>query len=179
MVQRTGCVSKLVLLALYPVLKGLGIAAGDLDLLLDRLLVHVGHAIEMLPDGGERGRERREAAMQADPGGRAGRSARTPGHGLGRRSAASSNGDGRAHTRQQLRALGEMRGGLQAWAGLEREKGCSGEGWQGVRYDERAGEELGLAERQADGWTSKGDPACRKFHNNGQTVERSNAGKFG
>jgi hypothetical protein len=41
--RRTGRVSELVLLALYPVLEGLGIATGDLDFLLDRLLVHVGH----------------------------------------------------------------------------------------------------------------------------------------
>jgi len=45
--RRTGGVGKLVLLALYPVLEGLGIAAGDLDLLLDRLLVRVGHGVRL------------------------------------------------------------------------------------------------------------------------------------
>jgi hypothetical protein len=42
--MRTGRVGKLVLLAFYPVLQGLGIAPCDLDFLLDGFLVHVGHA---------------------------------------------------------------------------------------------------------------------------------------
>lgn len=101
--QRTCGVSKLVLLALYPVLQRLRIASGYLDLLLDGFLVHVGHALRCCRAW--RGdRERREAARQADPGGRAGRDARTPGHGLEQRSAASSSGDGRGAGQLQLRA---------------------------------------------------------------------------
>ncbi len=42
---RTGCVSQLILLPFYPVLERLGIAARDLDLLLDRFLVHICHAL--------------------------------------------------------------------------------------------------------------------------------------
>jgi hypothetical protein len=41
--EHTGCVSKLVLLPFYPVLEGLGIAPCDLNLLLDRFLIHIGH----------------------------------------------------------------------------------------------------------------------------------------
>ena len=45
-VQRahTSCVSKLILLPFYPVLQSLSIAPCDLNFLLDRILVHVGHA---------------------------------------------------------------------------------------------------------------------------------------
>ena len=55
--RRTGCVSELVLLPFYPVLEGLGIAPRDLDFLLDRFLIHVGHALVMLPDAGGGSRE--------------------------------------------------------------------------------------------------------------------------
>lgn len=51
--RRTRGVGKLVLLALYSVLEGLRIAAGDLDLLLDRLLVHVGHGVTAATARGE------------------------------------------------------------------------------------------------------------------------------
>jgi len=39
----TSCVGELVLLALYAVLQGLGIATRDLDALLDALSTHLGH----------------------------------------------------------------------------------------------------------------------------------------
>jgi hypothetical protein len=61
----TGRVSKLVLLPFYPVLERLGIAPCDLDLLLDRFLVHIGHVTLSQPDVGGRGREGRGTARQA------------------------------------------------------------------------------------------------------------------
>jgi hypothetical protein len=42
--RRTGCVSELILLPLYPVLQALGIAPCDLDLLLDGFGTHICHA---------------------------------------------------------------------------------------------------------------------------------------
>jgi hypothetical protein len=49
--ERTGCVSELILLALYPVLERLRVASGELNLLLDSFLVHIGHATLLLPEG--------------------------------------------------------------------------------------------------------------------------------
>jgi hypothetical protein len=57
---RTGGVSELVLLPFYSVLEGLGIAPCDLDLLLDRLLIHIGHATLRRPDVGGRVARRAE-----------------------------------------------------------------------------------------------------------------------
>lgn len=86
--RRTGRVSELVLLPFYPVLQGLGIAPCDLNLLLDRLLVHVGHATLLLPveeggvAAGARASESGDAGKGKSRGPRRERS--SPGHADGR-----------------------------------------------------------------------------------------------
>lgn len=93
---RTGCVSKLVLLPFYPVLECLGIAPCDLDLLLDRFLVHIGHATTLLPGFGEVGSRGREAARQAIQGPAGSAAAGAPRVRLGQASRRACSGDGGA-----------------------------------------------------------------------------------
>lgn len=166
--RRTGCVSELVLLPFYPVLERLCIAPRDLDLLLDRLLIHVGHATQSLPGvGGEGSVAKGEAARQAIQGPCRERSSPDTETRAGTGGKTTGNGDRGALSRCNCSRRGSDSGG-RSWGlwGWER---CSGVlERRGTRA--RAGVQAWLAERQQLGARSKGRPPRQHQDtaNNGQ-----------
>lgn len=180
---RTGSVSKLVLLALYPVLERLRVAAGDLDLLLDRFLVHIGHTTRAWLDGRTGSREARggEAARQEEIQGASQGAQQADGRNTGRSSdgAAGRSSAMAMQTRTATAiacaegvAAGDGRG--RAWV----KNSVAAECWRWAsEVQERAGVELGLAEKPAGLETVKGPAVCTVTPRAGEASVRSLGGR--
>ena len=159
--RRTGGVSKLVLLPFYPVLEGLGIAAGDLDLLLDGFGTHIGHALRCVEAEGRRGGVVAKEDRGRDPG--ASQLALEP-------STQAAAGGVQRQKERQRRASGEqllaLRGGADCgWRRVWRVSAAAVVllGTR-LRLRGRPGELGKLAEKRRAGWRPEGSAIEIEHH---------------